>query len=130
MKKSLSTLFSLSLLSAFVFGGCCDADKRDREPTFSAVKQEAAAPVVESEGAKLYKSKTCFTCHGADGKTPIMPAYPKVAGQSVEYTLQQLQDIKSGARANGQSVAMAGVMHLVSDEEIIALADFLSKLKP
>jgi cytochrome c len=40
-----------------------------------------------------------------------------------------MKDIKSGARANGQSAAMKGVMHLVSDEEIKALADYLSKLK-
>jgi cytochrome c len=40
-----------------------------------------------------------------------------------------MQDIKSGARANGNSAAMKGVMHLVSDEEIKALADYLSKLK-
>ena len=39
-------------------------------------------------------------------------------------------DIKSGARANGNSAAMKGVMHLVSDEEIKVLADYISKLKP
>jgi cytochrome c553 len=32
--------------------------------------------------------------------------------------------------ANGNSAAMKGVMHLVSDEEIKVLADYLSKLKP
>ena len=34
-----------------------------------------------ADGAELYKTKTCFTCHGQDGKTPIMPGYPKIAGQ-------------------------------------------------
>ena len=38
-------------------------------------------------------------------------------------------DIKSGARANGNSAAMKGVMGLVSDEEIKAIAEYLSKLK-
>ena len=42
----------------------------------------------------------------------------------------KLKDIKSGARNNGQTAAMKGVMHLVNDEEIKALADYLSKVKP
>jgi cytochrome c len=83
-----------------------------------------------SKGAELFKSKTCFTCHGADGKTPILPVYPKIAGQSVEYATQQMKDIKSGARSNGQSAAMKGIMHLVSDDELASLAEFISKLVP
>jgi cytochrome c len=130
MQNSLKVLFSLSLASALLLGGCCDDKSPKRKSLFPAVKQEAATAVVDSEGAKLFKSKTCFTCHGADGKTPIMPIYPKVTGQSVEYTLQQLQDIKSGARANGQSAAMTGVMHLVSEDEMKILADYLSQLAP
>ena len=31
---------------------------------------------------------------------------------------------------NGNSAAMAGVMHLVSEAEIKILADYISKLKP
>ena len=40
-----------------------------------------------------------------------------------------MKDIKSGARNNGQTAAMKGVMHLVNDEEIKAIAEHLSKLK-
>ena len=81
------------------------------------------------DGAKLYQEKTCIACHGKDAKKPLTPAYPKLAGQNAAYAEQQMKDIKSGARANGNSAAMKGVMHLVSDEEIKALADYLSKLK-
>ncbi|CAG0929415.1 MAG: hypothetical protein EFKGCFLK_00101 [Rhodocyclaceae bacterium] len=81
------------------------------------------------DGAKLYQEKTCVACHGKDAKKPLTPAYPKLAGQNAAYAEQQMKDIKSGARANGQSAAMKGVMHLVSDAEIKALADYLSKLK-
>jgi len=82
------------------------------------------------DGENLFKTKTCFTCHGKDGKTPIMPNYPKIAGQNRDYVLQQMTDIKSGARSNGQSAAMKGVMGLVSDEEMEALADYISTLAP
>ena len=83
-----------------------------------------------ADGAALYKSKTCVACHGKDGKTPIMPTYPKIAGQNAAYALQQMKDIKSGARSNAQSAAMKGVMHLVTDEEMKALADYVAKLAP
>ena len=82
------------------------------------------------DGAELYKTRTCYTCHGKDGKTPIMPGYPNIAGQNAEYSLQQMKDIKSGARSNGMSVAMKGIMHLVSDEEMAALAQYISTMEP
>lgn len=79
------------------------------------------------DGAALFQSKTCWSCHGKDAKTPILPVYPRLAGQNAGYAAQQMKDIKSGARANGQSAAMKGVMGLVSEEEIQAIADWLSK---
>ena len=45
------------------------------------------------------KSATCAACHSADGNS-ANPQYPKLAGQSADYLLKQLQDYKSGARAN------------------------------
>ena len=80
------------------------------------------------DGADLYAKKTCFACHGKDANSPILPTYPKLAGQTKEYAAAQMRDIKTGARANGQSAAMKGVMHLVSDEEIDAIAEYISGL--
>jgi cytochrome c len=86
------------------------------------------APAMALDGAELYKTKTCFSCHGKDANTPILPTYPKIAGQNAEYAIQQMNDIKSGARANGMSAAMKGVMHMVNDEEIKAIAEWLATL--
>ena len=88
------------------------------------------AAVLSADGEKLYQTKTCSTCHGKDGRTPIMPMYPKIAGQNQAYTLQQLKDIKSGARDNGQTAAMKGVMHLVSDDEMQALSEYIATMAP
>ncbi|MBL8396014.1 MAG: c-type cytochrome [Candidatus Accumulibacter sp.] len=90
----------------------------------------AASPVLAADGAKLYTEKTCNACHGPAGNKALMPDYPKIAGQNAKYIERQMLDIKSGARSNGNSAAMKGVMHLVSDDEIKVLADYLSKLKP
>ncbi|MCU7920945.1 MAG: cytochrome c [Candidatus Thiodiazotropha sp. (ex Epidulcina cf. delphinae)] len=81
-----------------------------------------------ADGAELFKVKTCWACHGKDAKTPIMPIYPKLAGQNADYAFNQMKDIKSGARSNGQTAAMKGVMGLVSEEEMRAIADWLSTL--
>ena len=82
-----------------------------------------------ADGAALFKTKTCIACHGADGKAPILPTYPKLAGQNEQYLLAQMKDIKSGARNNGQTAAMKGVMHLVSDDEMAQIAQWLAGLK-
>ena len=42
---------------------------------------------------------------------------------------RQMKDIKSGARSNGNTAAMKGIMFLVNDEEIHALSLYLSSLK-
>jgi cytochrome c len=87
-----------------------------------------AAPVL-ADGKALYLEKTCVACHGKDAKKPLTPEYPKLAGQNAKYAENQMLDIKSGKRANGNTAAMKGVMHLVSDEEIKQLAKYLSEIK-
>ncbi|MCW8957354.1 MAG: cytochrome c [Gammaproteobacteria bacterium] len=85
------------------------------------------------DGAALFKDPKkggCTACHGKDAKSPIMPMYPKLAGQNEAYLLQQLKDIKSGKRNNGMSIAMKGIMHMVNEEEMAAIAKYLSSLKP
>ncbi len=96
------------------------------EPVVSETQSEEMAEV--AEGAKLYTNKGCITCHGKDGKAPILPNYPKLAGQNHAYALAQMTDIKSGARHNGLSVVMKGIMHTVSDDEMSSIADWLASL--
>jgi len=89
-----------------------------------------AASVASAEtGEELYKVRTCIACHGPDAKTPILPEYPKLAGQNAPYLLRQALDIKSGARANGNTPAMRGIMHLVSEEDLKLITDWIATLK-
>ena len=87
-----------------------------------------ASSAMALDGADLFQKKTCTSCHGKDAQSPILPIYPKLAGQSKDYIAVQMRDIKSGARNNGQTAAMKGIMHLVNDEEIDAIAEYLSGL--
>ena len=92
-----------------------------------AAAPAASAAASSDPGAALYAAKGCGACHGADGKTTIMDAYPKIAGQSAEYSLAQMKDIKAGTRSNGQSMVMKGIVAGVSDEDLKTIAEWLSK---
>ena len=70
----------------------------------------------------------CGPCHGVEGKAPIISTYPKLAGQNKDYLIQQFKDIRSGARSNAQTSAMKGIVQGVSDADIAAIAEYLSKL--
>jgi cytochrome c len=94
----------------------------------TALATLASSTVLAADGATLYAEKTCVACHGKDGRKPLLPDYPMIAGQNAGYIERQMLDIKSGARANGQTAAMLGVMPLVSEAEIKILAQYLSKL--
>ncbi len=84
------------------------------------------------DGAAIFKNPAkggCAACHGKDAKSPIMNNYPKLAGQNEAYIFQQLKDIKSGKRNNGMTAAMKGIMHMVNEDEMKAIAKYLSSLK-
>jgi cytochrome c len=78
-----------------------------------------------ADGAKLYTDKACLTCHGEAGNKPIMTTYPKIAGQNADYLVQQMKDIKSGARNNGQTAAMKALVATVTDDEFAKIAKYL-----
>ena len=98
--------------------------------TSAAVLAITMSGAAWADGAALYAQKTCLACHGKDAKTPLMPEYPKIAGQNARYLERQMLDIKSGARANGNSAAMQGVMGIVTEADIKELAEYISTLAP
>lgn len=71
------------------------------------------------------KAAVCGTCHGADGNAPIMPDYPKLAGQPHDYLEKALRDYKSGKRKNP---LMAPMAQNLSKEDIKDLAAYFSSL--
>ncbi|GIT23951.1 MAG: hypothetical protein CM1200mP40_36330 [Gammaproteobacteria bacterium] len=64
------------------------------------------------------KSALCATCHGADGNS-ILPENPKLAGQNASYIIKQINDYKSGDRAN---LVMTGMVAALSDQDIADIA--------
>lgn len=86
----------------------------------------SSTKALAASGAILYKAKACQTCHGADGKTPLLPTYPKIAGQNAEYLIQQIKDIRDGKRTNGLTAAMKPMTSNLRDSEIKAIAKWLA----
>lgn len=86
-------------------------------------------PVRGNVGAGRSKAQEagCAACHGEDGKSPIMPTYPVLAGQYEDYMAQSLRDYRSGAR---QQAVMNGIAVGLSDRDIANLAAYYASLSP
>ncbi|MEY2169369.1 cytochrome c [Rhodanobacter sp. 1-6] len=91
-----------------------DAAKSTTAPaTANTAAPAEAAPAAETAAAKpgdatagQAKAAACGACHGMDGNSTD-PQYPKLAGQSEQYIVHQLENFKSGKRQNPIMLGMA-----------------------
>ena len=90
----------------------------------SVVANEAAPKAAKPDLAKgeAIVAGVCTACHAADGNSMI-PANPKLAQQHPEYILKQLQEFKSGKRANP---VMMGFAAQLSPEDMRNVAYFVA----
>jgi cytochrome c553 len=82
------------------------------------------------EGKPERQMPSCASCHGDNGKgrADDNNVYPIIGGQTRDYIAKQLKDTRSGARHNDPENIMGKVAKKLSDEEIEALADYVSNL--
>ena len=105
----------------------------------SAFSSFAAGPAPVAPAATVAKVKpdlvkgqasfaSCSGCHGADGNSGT-PANPKLAQQHPEYLVKQLQDYKSGKRANA---IMSGIASGLTEDDMKNIAFWVTtnKAKP
>jgi len=112
--KSLALLLIAAALAAPLLTASAADDAA------AAAKPAGAAPVAAAHTAAVAPAPAkpdlakgsekftavCAACHGADGNSGI-PINPKLAQQHPEYLVKQLQEFKSGKRANATMKAMA-----------------------
>jgi len=120
-KQNLFTLITCAILAT---GGAFTANAQEVVEVVAA--EASAGAVAAPDGGQLFLTKACLSCHGPDGRTPLLPIYPKVAGQNADYLYNQMRDFKNGSRSNGQAAVMLGLMAGVNEEEMRALADWLA----
>ena len=92
------------------------------------VKTETAAPVATSEasdGAKLYGK--CAGCHGADAEKPALGKSQIIAGWDSAKIEEALHGYKDGSYGGAMKGLMKGQIAALSDADIKALAEFISK---
>ncbi|MDH2383413.1 c-type cytochrome [Bradyrhizobium sp. CER78] len=92
----------------------------------SSVKAPDDHPELVKAGQQAAAAGRCASCHGdnyAGNK-----AAARIAGQREEYIIKALHDYKAGVRSGGGVAAMAEVAYPLSDDDIAALAHYLSRL--
>lgn len=92
-----------------------------------SLAESAAAPteLVGDAQAGKTKSASCAACHDVEGKNPLMPIYPKLAGQHPSYTADQLALFKSGGRVDPTMSPMAKPL---SPQDMADLAAYFASL--
>jgi cytochrome c553 len=86
-----------------------------------AFSSDAAAGDVTAGDERYHMS--CHACHGAAGKGAS--SYPRVSGNTVEYTREKLIAYRSGQKFGPNSPLMIMMAKPLSDEEIEDLAVYL-----
>jgi cytochrome c553 len=70
----------------------------------------------------------CATCHGNEGLGDAK--YPRLAAQHTDYEVIQLRAFRSGERANDAKGVMGDVARRLTDDNILAVVQYLASLKP
>ncbi|NDP40664.1 MAG: cytochrome c4 [Rhodoferax sp.] len=113
----------MKLLASLLFAAALTA------PAFSTLAQEAKPAAQQAKAVKPDLAKgeasyaaVCAACHAADGNS-VIPTQPNLAQQHPEYLIKQLQEFKSGKRANA---IMVGFASTLSDADMQNIAYWVS----
>lgn len=108
--KLHASLLLAALLAAPVIS-MAQQPAADAPPAAAAPAAKPAAPAKPDLAAGEARfTAVCAACHAADGNSSV-PANPKLAQQHPEYIVKQLQEYKSGKRANPVMQGMAAQLN-------------------
>ncbi len=88
---------------------------------------QGQGPGDKLQHGRLLYEKDCASCHGNRGEGSDEKFYPRVSGQHFNYLLRESRVIRDGKRRNAHP-AMVTVIKSYTDEDIAAVADFMSRL--
>ena len=110
--KSLACVLFVVVAAAFSVGG--GAQEVKPGPGQAQAKPDLA------KGETSYGA-VCAACHGPDGNS-VIPGNPKLAQQHAPYLIKQLQEFKSGKRANP---IMSGMAATLTEADMTNVAHWL-----
>jgi cytochrome c553 len=98
------------------------------KPTGSAAAKTGEK--IFQEGVPKSGVYGCVNCHGNNGKGRGKgnSLFPVIGGQQKAYLVKQLKDFKAGTRKNDPAGMMGDIAKKLSDEEVNAVAEYLSGL--
>lgn len=85
----------------------------------------------KEKGQALVEKANCASCHGAGLNAPIMPVYPKLAGQYSDYLYYALKAYKVGngnAQFGRNNAIMSSQVQNFSDADLQDMAAYISSL--
>jgi len=96
----------------------------------SVTLPEKASEASPSTAALLAKG-ACASCHGANLNKPMVPGYPKIAGQYKDYLYVALKSYKQDGQATwGRSNGvMGGIAKQFSNAELKAMSSYIGSLE-
>lgn len=114
-----------------------EQDMADVAAYFSSQESKggAADKALAKAGESLYRGgnsakglSACIGCHGPTGSGNPSAGFPRISGQHADYSAKQLQDFRKGDRANDPSAMMRTIAATMSDDEMKAVASYISGL--
>lgn len=101
------------------------SEQKPKPPEGVDPKTVAAGKDIYDEGITASAVPACAGCHNEDGSGT--EKYPRLAGQHEPYVVQQLLNLKSGERANGN--AMTAVAKRLTEDQMRLVAKYIASLK-
>ena len=83
------------------------------------------------KGQALVEKANCASCHGAGLNAPILPAYPKLAGQYPDYLYYALKAYKVGngnAQYGRNSAVMGSQVQSFTDADLRDISAYIASL--
>ena len=125
-------------LMAGIVSGLSEQDMRNLAAYFSQQPHKimgASDKDLVQRGQEIYlgglpsqEVPACAACHGPRGLGNPGANYPVIGGQWPHYLEAQLHNFRSGARANDPQAVMRTVASRMSDDDIKAVAHYVSGL--
>ena len=114
-----------------------EEDMKDLAAYFSSQDMKAGETPEEYvlPGGALYRGgdeergiTSCISCHGPRGNGMGLAGFPDISGQHASYTKSQLEQFRSGMRANDMNGMMRDIAKRLTDEDIEILSQYISGL--
>lgn len=120
-----------------------DLDDIDDDGALSANEKTVAKQALQKQqdiliaiGYDVYRNgdldneiSACIACHGHEGEGNEPASFPALKGQHADYLKKTLTDFKTGARSNNPDNMMHMITKKMSEEEIKAMAFYVSTMK-